>query len=236
MDYGKAIGGGLIGAAVGAIVWLATSFVAGSDLGFFGAVVGFLVGGGVRLLNKAEKSPSLGVVALLIALVCTPVTKFIAYQAALQKQLGQITSTPSSFTEEDMIVREAIAVAGESVRAGKKLVWPAGKNSMNAKTLADFPEEVAKEAQNRWNALPTTQRDRKKADAEASDRKIREGEVAAKQRAAGNAFSLMDLIYLAISVGGAYLLGAGTIKGGGEGDDEGGGFSTQGSVIRASDA
>lgn len=235
MDYGKGIGGAFIGALVGAVIWWILSFALGAELGFFAIPVGAAVGGGTRLLARPQKGLDFGAIAVVVTLLAALVGKYIAVQVALNRQLGIATAEKVVLTEDNMLTLQAKTIAGERARFGKKMAWPAGKNAFDAKTLSDFPADVAQEATAKWNAKSATEKERAKTYAEDQEMRVKAGQVTVRQQSGRGTFTALDFLWILLALPAAFFLGAGSLKSG-DGDDDDEPFDAGGGLLKASDA
>ncbi len=234
MDLPKALLGGGIGALAGFVVWAVLGFAIGNDLGILVIAVGAAVGFGIRYFTKGEQDVGYGVIAVLITIAAIVVGKYIIAELVTQRAVMAAGSQSVNFTDDDMIAREANVLASQKVRTGKPMNWPSGKSLTTAKASADYPPDILQQATADWNAK--TDKDLKRREAEEQEKNVKTGIARAKRQTAfSDGFSLLNLLWILLALGGAFALGFGLKPK--DGEVEEGGYSDDGSgLIRAHDA
>lgn len=134
--------GGLTGGLLGAVVWVATAYFAGLELGVIALGIGALSGVGVRLLAKETRGTGPAVTAVIVCL----------FSIGAGKVGHVVVSWPGTAEglREGALIQLSAIVAREYERAGRSVDVP----SMGWEIRhTDYPEEIWVEAERRWNAL-----------------------------------------------------------------------------------
>lgn len=233
MDLPKALIGGGIGAAAGFAVWALLGFAIGMDLGILAIALGAAVGFGIRFMTKGDQDIGYGVIAVLITVAAVVLSKYIVAELVTQRGIMAAGSQKVSYTDDDMIAREAKVLASQQVRTGKALKWPAGKTLSTAKASADYPPEIVQQATAAWNA--SNDKETKRKDAETQEMSVKTGMVRSKrENAFSESFSLLNLLWVLLGLGGAFGLGMGSKPK--DEEDEFGMIDDGSGLIRAKDA
>ena len=178
MDLPKAFIGGGIGALAGLVVWAILGFAIGNDLGILVIAVGAAVGFGIRFLTKGEQDVGYGVIAVLITIAAVVLGKYVIAELVTQRGVMAAASQAVSFSDDDMIAREANVLASQRVRAGTPMNWPSGKSLSTAKLPADYPPDIAQAATAAWNSI--TDKESKRKEMETQEKNVKTGMVHAE--------------------------------------------------------
>jgi hypothetical protein len=234
MDLPKALIGGGIGALAGLVVWAVIGFAVGNDLGILAIALGAAVGFGIRIFTKGDQDLGYGVVAVLITIGAVVICKYIVAELVTQRGVMSAGSQAVTFTDDDMIAREANVLASQKVRTGKPMNWPSGKSLSTAKAPADYPPDILQQATADWNSK--TDKDARRKEAETAEMSVKTGMVRAqRQNAISESFSLLNLLWILLALGAAFALGFGSKPK--EDDEDDFGMIDDGSgLIRAKDA
>lgn len=210
----KGILGAVIGGAIGAAIWAAISYFAHVEAGIVAWGIGGLVGLGMHLGVRNESGMEHGCIAAVIALASVGAGKYLAVHALATKVHAEVTSR-IHFSDDDAKAYLAEQLANQANSEGKVLKWPADKNFENAKTLGDYPRDIAKDAESRWKAMTPEAREGYKAQA-LENVKGQLGAVVSgvEEQAFKESFSAYDFLWVFLAVGTAFRLGAG--MGGGD--------------------
>lgn len=232
MDNPKAIMGAAGGAAIGAVSWALVSLATGMELAIFALIVGLATGGGMRLMSITKKSVEIGVIAALIAFVAVFVGKWASTFFVTQRQLMAVKEV--TFSDDQMMVKEAKPLLSALVRKGVKLTWRNGKNAVTAESINDYPVQIADQAKAEWDKRGD--KEARKVEAGKEEHRVQFGSVRAQRAGAfGKSFGLLDVLWIGGALAGAFFLGGASLKSEKDEDEEGG-FVDDGEVIRAADA
>ncbi len=222
MDNAKAIGGGIAGGAACFVLWSLIAFFGGAELGIFAIVVGVAVGIGVRQFAKPSVGVDYGVLAVLIAAATILIGKLSSTALVTEAHKQRVLAQTIEFTDDQMLVREAIPFAKKRIRTGTPMQWKNGKSMQTATSIADFPPEVVEEATAKWNKI--VDKEGAKLSAVTTERSVRFGEATALRRnALAESFSLLNLLWIVVALPAAFFLGAGKLSFAKDGEELDGG-------------
>jgi hypothetical protein len=215
MAFGRWLLGGLIGGAVGALIWVLVGYFTDREVGWIAWGIGFLVGVGVRYaahLADQEESAGQGVVAAIIAAGSILVAKYLVYSLLINVANAQVRAAIAQIPNDDESMTASLAddIVEEMTANGQAVNWPAGMTYDEALHQADYPPEVWQQAQTQWNQLtPDEQQARRDARAMMLAQLT--------EAAAGPGFSVMfspwDLLWFGLAVVTAFKIGVGSYEG-----------------------
>ena len=205
--------GGLIGGAVGAAAWAAITYYTNHEIGYVAWGVGILVGFCVRFAAGSDEGFGPGLTAAAIAIVALVGGKYAATSLLVDKVFADMPMianvTPAQMQEE--LISEIVA---EWTEAKKPMKWPAGKTLENAESTADYPPEVVKEAEKRWNALkPEEQQAQIQERTESIQAFASSLKAMARQEGFKASFTPIDILFFILAIGSAWKLGSGVASG-----------------------
>lgn len=201
----KGVIGGCIGGIIGGAVWVAIAHFLHAEIGWIAWGIGVVVGMGVAITRgSGNVGVPAGIVAAVIAVLSIVGAKYaVAAIAAANINLAAPTA-------ENLISDEADSIVSERMAGGKPVNWKPGMTADNASSQADYPADIWREAQARWEAKPREQQDR-----ELAERKAKREETGARMRAAirdkvfQGSFGLFDLLWGVLAAGSAFKIGSG---------------------------
>jgi len=216
----RAVIGGLVGGAIGALLWAGVVVFTGYEVGWIAWGVGGLVGYGVAKGNEGggRSSTAAGTLAVVIAALAILGGKYAGI-VSLMPSDDEITAMfLESFENEEYVVSYvADEVAADFAAQGRQLDWPAGLDPSQASSQADYPADVWAEAEGRWSGWSESER--------ADYRREREAETVANLsesmpeiRAAiagggfAGSFTPMDIIFFGLAMVTAFGVGSGGKK------------------------
>ena len=144
---------GLIGGAIGALLWAAVTYFTGYEIGWIAWGVGGIVGFAVALGNSDHsRSPTAaGVLAVIITIVSIVGGKAIAVELLMPSDAEIWEMFTANFEDEEYVLSFiADDVAMEFEADGKTLEWP---EDSEASAEVDYPADVWAEAERRWAEL-----------------------------------------------------------------------------------
>lgn len=204
---GSAIGAGIAG-VVGAAVWAGIAYAFHIEIGWIAWGIGALVGLGAAVGAAGNADTRTGTLAAVIAVASIVGGKYAAVEFSLNHAVTEIAGKVST---QDAINQITDEILKENADAGKKLKWPAGKDSDNWENSADLPPGIWDQACKRW------------ADAGESDKQarldgLRQQRAALVGAIAGSmkkdsflkSFSLFDIIFGFLAIATAFKIGSGT--------------------------
>lgn len=209
MRYVKSLAFGLAGGLIGVAVWVAVGYGTGYEVGYIAWGLGLLAGLGVRFGSDDHEGPVYGVLAVLIAVPCILVAKFLVVHFLVGNEIAKVNLTEPSVMIEEI----AQEIAEEREAAGKTIVWPPAKDADNVPASMRFPADIWAEAEQRWNQLPEDQR---QARIEARNKVMAElvGAVhaAVRKDAFEKSFTPYDLLWFGLAAFTAFRLGSGAVS------------------------
>ncbi len=205
--------GGLIGGAAGVVIWVLVGYLSQYEVGWIAWGVGFLVGVGVRYgayLGGQDEGLAQGLLASVMAIGSIVVAKYMLFSIlvggadaeGLREIVGEIR-----YDDEAMIASIADDVAQEMMDSGRTVNWPAGMTYEEAIRKADYPAELWRQAETRWNQLGAEEQQERKRQRILFAAALSE---AASEPDFGEFFSPWDLLWFALATITAYKIGVGT--------------------------
>lgn len=173
------------------------------QLGIIAWGVGGLTGLGVAMAAGQRAGTATGVLAAGLAFCVILASKLVVTILFVNQWMGQLEAP--AHLQEQIILQEAQTLAEEQEKRGAKLNWPPGKSLDDATELADFPEPIAKQAQENWNA----QTPRIKENQKNMNQIARVGKAFVIGAAFVASFTLFDLLWFFLAMGSAFRIGRG---------------------------
>ena len=203
---------GLAGGVVGTVIWVLVGYFAQYEVGWIAWGIGFLVGAGVRYgayLDDQDEDSVLGIFASVVAIGSIVAAKFIIFCLLvngadadhLRESLSKVR-----FDDEAMIASFANEIAEERMRRGQTINWPPEATFDEAPRKADYPAELWRQAEKRWDELGN-----EKQQEQISELKTLVKELSEKASGPGfgEFFSPWDLLWFGLATITAYKIGTG---------------------------
>lgn len=146
----KGLIGSVIGGLVGAAIWAVIVFTTGYEVGFIAWGVGVLAGVGMRIGSGEADGFLPGVAAALISLASIAAGKFAVVHLAVGQHLDEIRESISQAPLEDGKLYMANQLVDEYAQAGKTLKWPEGMTRDDVETPEDYPADLWQDVEARW--------------------------------------------------------------------------------------
>ena len=89
IDYSRAVGGGLLGAALGVLVWWGFTVVTGISFGLVAIVIGIAVGKGVVMMSGNKRSRELQITSAVIAILGFVYASYLVNRTFVQRALAE---------------------------------------------------------------------------------------------------------------------------------------------------
>lgn len=212
MDFLKWLVGGLVGAAIGGAVWIAVGYFLEAEVGYIAWGIGLLAGIGVRIAAGQNDGVMCGIAAVIAAVAVVLSSKYMVVSMQVDAVLADQSFEAFSFTDEDMIMSIASDKVLDYQEAGRQLKWPPGMSLELAETKAQFPQEVWKEAEAEWNALPEEERSQQlKLRSELTRQFAETLADAVKEEGFRESFNPFDLLWLGLAAFTAFRVGSGLV-------------------------
>ncbi|HET6881127.1 MAG TPA: hypothetical protein VFI31_13285 [Pirellulales bacterium] len=194
---------GLAGGLLGVAVWAAMVFRYGRHFGWFVAVVGGLVGVGVRGGADGRWKSEYGEIAVVMAIGCMVLGKYTAaHWMAARLRLAERT--------DDEYVTSILAdrIVERKRARGEKIDWPPEKNYLGSPFRWRYPDEIWVEAERQWIEMSPAER---KAEIKQQKREFAELLPIANFRRIcfATSFNLLHLIWIAVGVLAAFAIASG---------------------------
>ena len=204
--------GGLIGGAAGIAIWVLVGYYTHHEVGWIAWGVGFLTGLGVRyvaFLGGEEASFGKGLLACLMAIGAILAAKYLVFVLSVGGKGHEnpfCAANQMRCDDEALIARIANDIADETINRGEKIAWPAGISRETASKPSDFPANLWKAAQARWNQLGPNGQEQER------ERLLRAMALSEQARWHGfvESFTLWDLLWFGLAIFTAYHVGNGT--------------------------
>lgn len=145
---------GLFAGAVAGVlcagVWSAIAYYMRVEIGWLALLVGVVVGGATRAGAKEE---DVGVLSATLAAVSILLGKLLCAAFLASHLVGQFMNSAAVFTDEALISGLADQVVLEFDRDRRDYTFPNGVDPADASQREDYPREVWRVAQERWEAM-----------------------------------------------------------------------------------
>ena len=207
------IGAGLFAA----ILWGAFSYATGRELGWIAWGVGVLVGLAIRFAAEDVVGWMPGILAVGIALLSILCGKYLAVRLVVANEFAGIHDVLDHLEPEFAKVELGNEVVAEYEAKKKKLNWPKKTRLLTAETsgpqmASEFPADVWKETNRRWDTLKSEEKERRMAVAKQNlDKRIDAGRRSAVARGFDNTFTPFDALWFLLAAGTAFRIGSGTV-------------------------
>ena len=89
IDYSRAVAGGLLGAALGVLVWWGFTVVTGISFGLVAIVIGIAVGKGVVMMSGNKRSRELQITSAVIAILGFVYASYLVNRTFVQRALAE---------------------------------------------------------------------------------------------------------------------------------------------------
>lgn len=214
---------GLIGGALGALLWAVVTYLSGYEIGWIAWAVGGLVGFAVALGNReGHRAPmAAGSLAAIITVLSLVAGKALAIQMLLPSDAEIMEMFAVNFDEEEYVISYlADDIVVEYQAQGRTLEWPEGVDPAGAAAQGDYPDEIWAEAQQRWTELGEEGQAEFRLERQAQVRANIEENLPQIREAMSSggffaSFAPMDLIFFGLAIVTAFGMGSGH-----KGDDE----------------
>jgi len=212
MAFLKCVGGAVVGATVGAAIWIGASAILNGPLGCLIVLIGVLTGVGVNRMSRNIDSDIIpAILAVLVALGGGLLARYNAVVMTMVPEHREFwdKTSKSSLDEESMIASMADEVILERQSRNEAIDWPDSEMTFEDATWKeDYPPVIWEAGRQRWTALSAEeQQDRIHARA-AQVAEVIDGYQAPELRAAfSDSFSSWDLIWFGAALAAAFAIG-----------------------------
>ncbi len=145
---------GLFAGAVAGVlcagVWSAIAYYLRMEIGWLALLVGVVVGGATR---AGANEQDVGVLSATLAAISILLGKLLCAAFLASHLVGQFMSPAAVLTDEALISGLADQVVLEFDRDRKDYTFPNGIDPADATERADYPREIWRVAQERWEAM-----------------------------------------------------------------------------------
>jgi hypothetical protein len=146
-----------VASAIGAVVWVLIRNYTGYELGLVAWGIGVLAGIGAAVATAGKSDGATGFAAACVAVLTIAGAKY-TFATMIHDELTADVEMVS-LTEENMIAMHADDVVLEREAEGKRIVWPDGYDYETAFEQEHYPEDIWKEAEAEWYAMPEADRE-----------------------------------------------------------------------------
>lgn len=163
-----AIIGGVIAGTIGALIWGGIAYGTGYEVGYVAWGIGAMVGFGVLLGAQEYAGVTSGIIALVLANLSIFAGKVFAVWMLFNAMFANFDIDVSDFevTDQDIIHEIAYDITEERRAAGEELLAPR-EDLANYDFSADYPADLWKQAEQRWQNMPPREKAEWKSDAGA---------------------------------------------------------------------
>ncbi len=202
--------GGLGGAVVGVILWVAVAAGLGVEIGWIASILGFSVGMGVRFGSGGSIGAGPGIIAVVIAMFAILVAKFVLVVVLFDRLaedvgMGSNDVDPQFFATRDL----ADEIAMDREAQGRPIAWPPGVPGIDdAFEHDDYPDELWNEAEAAFEALTPEERQARLSFYSEASRENAKG-VLVMVFFLASLFNLFNLLWFGLAGYAAYRTGCG---------------------------
>lgn len=154
MRFGRLLLCGVGAGLLGSLAWALIAYFANYEIGWIAWIIGALAGVGVRASAKRQGGSAAAVAASLAAAICILVGKIGAVAPLAIGGAGYDVAAD----RETLISCFADDIAFERTRAGATIDWPGGQRPEEPETQSEYPADIWREAEARWDALSDAER------------------------------------------------------------------------------
>ena len=199
--------GGIFGGVVGVFIWVEIGYFTGYEVGWIAWGVGFLVGFGVRYaahMGGKDANTALGILAAVTAICCILFAKYIVFTMVTKKINATLASHHINLDGGDdaIIAKVANQIVAIKMQRGEKIAWPEAVTAEDAWQKQDYPPEIWKEAEQKWNRLDAAKRD--------SQRELMQRVAKKLHPDFQNSFGIFDILWFFLATVTAFKIGIGT--------------------------
>lgn len=158
MSFFKWFLGGLIGAGIGAAIWVAVGYFSNYEIGYIAWAIGLFAGIGVRAFAGDDDGYGPGAAAVGTAVFAILVAKYLVISLSMNAMLEEFANADSSsFSREDSIAMVADEIV-EELPDAEAVVWPVDESVYEDDDISnDYPADLWKQATEKWDSTPTDQ-------------------------------------------------------------------------------
>lgn len=206
---GKSIITGVIAGLVGAGVWAAISHFGNVEIGWIAIGIGAFVGFAVGASAAHEASAATGAIAVVIAVLSIVGGKWAAVELDAREAFAKGMELVD-FTDETFIVQFADETYFEWQDAGRNVQFPRGSDIDSASSEEEYPQELWREAEARWDALGPDGQEQMREDLDSEVKGAFRAEIKSRKMDAFKAsFGLLDILFFGLAIVAAFKLGSG---------------------------
>jgi len=206
---GRAVLGSVIGAGLGAAAWVAIAYFANYEIGWIAWGIGLLAGFGYKV-GQGGGGVMSGSIAAVIAISSILAAKMIV----IQLQMGPVPTEATLLAEYEQdeeltvsYIADEVVVEYES--QDKPLNWPEDSNRETPESAGDYPADVWTEAQAKWSAMSSEEKQIYRQALAANNHKFVEASYDEISRQAfKSSFGLMDIVFFLLATVTAFKIAA----------------------------
>lgn len=217
----RALIGSLLAGAIGAAIWAAIAYYTDREIGWVAWGVGGLVGLGAFVGGRADANAGTGVLAAVVALASIATGKFIVVDIISNSVFKQVHESAEKTLNEmfkddtGFKIHMAHQLVEVAVGDGKSLAWPKDMSDEDAEKPEDFPKEIWKDVETRWNGMSSDARKQYCEDTRVATREAFHSGVdmvsgQAKVDFFLHSFGAWDLLWGFLAVSTAFRVGSGS--------------------------
>jgi hypothetical protein len=210
MNYLKWLLAGMVGSAVGAVIWVAVGHYAEAEVGYIAWAVGLFAGMAVRWAAGPEEGIGPAIAAVITAVFGIAVAKYEVISLHVDKLVAQALVNGAELTDNDQISILADEIVEAKIASNEKIAWPAGDGDDQIVTKADYPPEIWTAAETRWKAMTTEEKQQRDADRQQNfAERLAVARQQIKQQAFQASFGPYDLLWFGLAAVTAFRIGRG---------------------------
>jgi hypothetical protein len=163
MNSVNALAGGLLGALIGGIAWVAFGYFTGYELGILAVGVGITSGIGVAMGAKGKAGTEGGILAAACAMLAIVGARYVLVQFEIDDMIREAAAgyenAPGPEDGDYWTAFLADRIVSEREEAGMDIEWPDDDDAYEDDVqFNDYPTDVWAEASNQWDAVPVSER------------------------------------------------------------------------------
>lgn len=199
---------GFIAGLIGAAIWAAIAYYLKVEIGWIAWIIGGMVGFATAMGARDMASAATGAIAAIIAVASIAGGKYFVVNALVNNVMAKMPAITFDDNRAKLVMADQ--VAEEWKNSGKTLTWPPGKDAENADVPADYPADLWKDVEARWNHMNESERETYKQElAEASKSMMNTISGKVTMDAYWSSFDWLDIVFAIFAIITAFKVGSG---------------------------
>lgn len=214
----RAVIAGVIGGAIGAVVWAVVAGITGYEVGWIAWGIGGVVGYAVAFGNRdgsIAPTPA-GVVAVVLSVLSIVAGKYLTVQFLIPDDAEMVSMFTAELDDEELLISYmADEIVEERESAGEVVAWAEDVDPDYATTETEYPTDIWSEAESRWTDFSAEAREDFRLGIETEIRTNLEAQLPELRELMGSSgfwgsFGGMDVVFFGLAMVTAFGIGNGS--------------------------